>query len=391
MIFHFFTCGYKLDYPEIGWIPQVESEPWEQWESFHMGEYPELILYQRDGNWTLYVSALDTGRKDYVGRINRLSWMITGDINEGSRLFGFLQRIVPSLGKKDVMLQNAYIDLLSSQIQEGDPEKWSQESQSEKQRIANELGSALLEPSSANEVAWPESDEKWYGGDNEESRSAFLQSCRYLLTTEVSSGAAISLTKLGARRVQSDFSLSSSWDKLAVLLTADVPKSPMPKPEPPNEPNPQNGLVWYVSAAVVSLAFLLCVGTPIYNNHCNQMAIDQVEQSAKEGVVVTPEVLKRTEAIEKKDDRAKSALDAYSIALVEKAVQGGQPQDSKALERVLKLAQTDPTASYVAGLYYYSNNNLKAAKDCFTKAAKEGVKDSSAKLKEINEKLKVSK
>ncbi len=356
-----------------------------------MGEYPELILFQRNGNWTLYVNALDSGRKDYVGRVIRLSWMITGNVDEGSQLFGLLQRIVPSLGQNDVMLQNAYIDLLSSQIHEGDPEKWSHESQTEQQRIANKLGRALLEPSSADEAAWPEPDEKWFGGDNEESRSAFLQSCRYLLTTKVSAGAAISLTKLGIQRIQSDFSLSSSWDKLAVLLTADVPKSSIPKPEPPNEPKPKNGLIRYVSVAAVVLALLgWGIGTPIYNHHCNQTALDQVEQSAKEGAIVTPDVLKRVEAIEDKDVRAKSALDAYFIALVEKAVQDKITPDSKALSRVLKLAQTDPTASYAAGCYYYSSNNLEAAKDCFAIAAKEGVKDSSTKLKEINEKLKVS-
>ena len=65
MKFHFYTSDYKLGYPEVGWIPQLEIEPWKQWSDFHMEESPELILYQLNGIWTLYVSALDSGRKDY--------------------------------------------------------------------------------------------------------------------------------------------------------------------------------------------------------------------------------------------------------------------------------------------------------------------------------------
>ena len=389
MDFHFFTSDYKQDYPEIGWIPQLESEPWSQWDAFHKGEYPELILFQYNGNWTLYVNALDSGRIDYVNRVIRLSWMITGNVTEGSQLFGFLRRIVPSLGKNDVMLQNAYIDLLSSQIHEGDPEKWRHESPEEKQRIANELGKALLEPSPSDAVDWSEPNDKWYGGDNDESRDAFMRSCFYLLTTEVSAGAAISLTKLGVQRIQSDFSLSSSWDKLAVLISDNVPKSPMPEPVAATPPEP-TGLKRYIKAAAIALTSLvlgLGIGVPVYNNHSNHKAIDQIEQSAKQHTVVNPVVIKRAETLEKKNVRAKNALDAYFISLVEKALQDGETLDNKALDRVLNLAQTDPSASYVAGCYYYSNNNLKAAKECFAKAAKEGVKDSSAKLEEINKKL----
>lgn len=392
MKFHFYTKDFKLDYPEIGWIPPVESEPWSQWDVFHKGEYPELILFQRNGNWTLYVSALDSGRKDYVGRVNRLSWTITGNVHEddGSKLFDFLRRVVPSLGNNDVMLQSSYIELLSSQIHKGDPEKWSHESLTEKQRIANELGKTILGSTSSGYVQWPESNDKWFGGNNNESRNVFLQSCFNLLTTEVTAGAAISLVKLGAERIKSDFSLSSGWDKLAVLLSDDVPVSPMPKPEETKEPE-KSGANRYISGAIAAALVLLCwgIGTPIYNNHCNQRAIDQIEQSIKDGEVVNSNVLKRVETIEAKDVRAKKALDDYYISLIEKAVNEGKEKDDKALNRVLELAQTDSYASYVAGCYYYSNNDLKTAKEYFTKAAKGSIKDASDKLKEIDDKLKV--
>lgn len=408
MKFHFFTSDYKLGYPEVGWIPQLEIEPWNQWNAFHKDEYPELILYQLNGIWTLYVSALDSGRKDYAGQVNRLSWVIAGNVNEGTQLFGFLRRIVPSLGKNDTALQNAYRSLLSSQIHEGDPEKWSHESQSEKQRIANELGRALLEPSPSDEVSWSKPDDKWFGGDNNESREAFLQSCFYLLTTKVSSGAAISLAKLDVQEIQNDSALSSGWEKLAVLISDNVPKSTMPEPTPKPK-NPDRFKIYQLAAlAVVALALLICVRIPVYNYHCNQRAIELLEQFAskrsirtfysqiarrrlgqsdRECPIVTPKVLKRVEALEEKDMRAKTALNVYSIALVEKAVQDKQPVDSKALERVLNLAPTGASAAYAAGCYYYSINDLQAAKDCFTISAKEYIKDSSAKLEEINKKL----
>ena len=408
MKFHFFTSDYKLDYPEVGWIPQLEIEPWNQWSDFHMEEYPELILYQLNGIWTLYVSALDSGRKDYAGQVNRLSWVISGDVNEGARLFGFLRRIVPSLGKNDAALQNAYSSLLSSQIHEGDPEKWSHKSQTEKQRIANELGRALLEPSPSDEAVWPEPDDKWFGGDNNDSREAFLQSCFYLLTTKVSTGAAISLVKLGVEQIQNDFVLSSGWEKLAVLISDNVPKSPAPEPKPKPK-NPDRFKIYQLAAlAVVALALLICIRIPVYNYHCNQRAIELLEQFAskrsirtfysqiarrrlgqsdRERPIVTPKVLKRVEALEDKDPRAKTALDAYSLALVDKAVQDKDPLDSKALERVLNLAATNPFSAYIAGCYYYSINDLQAAKECFTKSAKESIRDSSAKLEEIDKKL----
>lgn len=409
MKFHFFTSDYKLDYSEVGWIPQLEIEPWNQWIDFHMEEYPELILYQLNGIWTLYVSALDSGRKDHAGQVNRLSWVISGDVNEGARLFGFLRRIVPSLGKNDVELQSAYSSLLSSQIHEGDPEKWSQKSQTEKQRIANELGRALLEPSPSDEAVWPEPDDKWFGGDNNDSREAFLQSCFYLLTTKVSTGAAISLVKLGVEQIQNDFVLSSGWEKLAVLISDNVPKSTMPEPAPKPK-NPDRFKIYQLAAlVVVALALLICIRIPVYNYHCNQRAIELLEQFVevrsvetsnnnelkalfkrlgKERPVITPKVLKRVEALEENDMRAKSALNAYSIALVDIAVQDKQPVDSKALERVLNLATTGAYAAYAAGCYYYSINDLQEAKDCFTKSAKRNFKDSSAKLEEIDKKLK---
>ena len=409
MKFHFFTSDYKLDYPEVGWIPQLEIEPWNQWSDFHMEEYPELILYQLNGIWTLYVSALDSGRKDRAGQVNRLSWVIVGNVNEGTRLFGFLRRIVPSLGKNDAALQSAYSSLLSSQIHEGDPEKWSHKSQTEKQRIANELGRALLEPSPSDEAVWPEPDDKWFGGDNNDSREAFLQSCFYLLTTKVSTGAAISLVKLGVEQIQNDSALNSDWEKLAVLISDNVSKSPMPEPTPKSK-NPDRFKIYQlVALAVVALALLICIRIPVYNYHCNQRAIELLEQFVevrsveasnnnelkdlfkqlgKERPVITPKVLKRVEALEENDMRAKSALNAYSIALVDIAVQDKQPVDSKALERVLNLATTDAYAAYAAGCYYYSINDLQAAKECFTKSAKEYFRDSSAKLEEIDKKLK---
>lgn len=388
MKFHFFTSDYKLDYPEVGWIPQLEIEPWNQWRDFHMEEYPELILYQLNGIWTLYVTALDTGRKDHAGQVNRLSWVISGDVNEGARLFGFLRRIVPSLGKNDAALQSAYSSLLSSQIHEGDPEKWSQKSQTEKQRIANELGRALLEPSPSDEAVWSEPDDKWFGGDNNDSRDAFLQSCFCLLTTKVSSGAAISLAKLDVQEIQNDSALSSGWEKLAVLISDNVPKSTMPEPTPKPK-NPDRFKIYQLAAlAVVALALLICIRIPVYNYHCNQRAIEFLEQFGRKPDVITPKVLKRVEALEEKSVRAKVALWGYSIAVVEKAVQDKQPVDSKALERVLYLTSTDASSAYAAGCYYYSINDLQAAKDCFTKSAKRNFKDSSAKLEEIDKKLK---
>ena len=115
---------------------------------------------------------------------------------------------------------------------------------------------------------------------------------------------------------------------------------------------------------------------------------DLFKRLGKERPVITPKVLKRVEALEEKNVHAKVALWGYSIALVDIAVQDKQPVDSNALERVLNLATTDAYAAYAAGCYYYSINDLQAAKECFTKSAKECFRDSSAKLKEIDKKLK---
>ena len=215
--------------------------------------------------------------------------------------------------------------------------------------------------------------------------------------------------KLDVQQIQNDSALSSCWEKLAVLISDNVPKSPAPEPMPkPKNPD------WFknyqlAALAVVALVLLICIRIPVYNYHCNQRALKLLEQFVevrsveasnnnelkdlfkglgRERPVITPKVLKRVEALEEKDMRAKSALNAYSIALVDIAVQDKQPVDSKALERVLNLATTGVYAAYAAGCYYYSINDLQAAKECFTKSAKECFRDSSAKLEEIDKKLK---
>ena len=145
MKFHFMTKDFYEDYNIIGWMPQPEDLSFlKEWKPYNGQDYPELLVLRTGSTWIIYATSLPTGRKDYMQRNNKLHLIITGTVDEGSRICGFLKEVYP-------YLQNEYnnnessrlLQITSSLIKEGNPVEWAKQSENDKGKHAQELGSQL--------------------------------------------------------------------------------------------------------------------------------------------------------------------------------------------------------------------------------------------------------
>ena len=145
MRLHFLTRDLRADYPRIGWLPPLPAGAdtlWSRFAELHAGEYPEFLLSQHNGEWSLYLSAINSGRTDSVvgaGRVIRISLYLSGQCGEEcgmvSNLIGQFLREVLVKGGASPRLK----EIFQAKIHPGEPEKWKASPLQEQERIAAEL------------------------------------------------------------------------------------------------------------------------------------------------------------------------------------------------------------------------------------------------------------
>lgn len=241
MRLHFQTRDLRADYPRIGWLPPLPvgaDTLWSRFSELHAGEYPEILLSQHNGEWSLYLSAINSGRTDSVvgaGRVIRISLYLSGQCGEECdmvlNLIGQFLREVLVKGGASPRLKEIFL----AKIHPGEPEKWKASPLQEQERIAAEL---LAEFSKLPPYPAEEDNKlpRWTGGClPEKNLNLFLSSCEELLSGRAE-GMAISLANLSiseCRRIQEN-------NHVAILLSTPEEQN-LPAqifPAPSLRPNP---------------------------------------------------------------------------------------------------------------------------------------------------------
>ena len=218
--FCFLTRDLHNDYPRIGWLPQLPAGAERLWRQFSANgweeaEYPEIVLQQKGGQWQLFMSAMDSGRRDSAdgrGRVIRMTMYLSGTTAEGDSSAGlvahFLKEIVGNDG-------TALKELLLSRIGNSDPTAWRDEGPAKQEAVAEELLKELqsLPPC----LVATDSPASWAGGCDV-SLSAFYGVCRDLLTGK-RDGMAISLTNLLECEVSKAMAACRKIGDTVILLT----------------------------------------------------------------------------------------------------------------------------------------------------------------------------
>ena len=82
---YFLTRDVMADYPRINWIPSLPGGAEELLNKLtsptlrcHNIETPELIVEQNGKNWSIFASAIDSGRVDFSGTPILMALYITG-------------------------------------------------------------------------------------------------------------------------------------------------------------------------------------------------------------------------------------------------------------------------------------------------------------------------
>ena len=229
MQLHFFTRDLQLDYPRIGWLPPLPTGTDELWQQFakyllHAGEYPEVILSQEDGKWSLYLSAIPGGRTDSIGgqgRVIRVSLFLSGKTAEGKEVSGLIETYLEEMfGNKEKF--HPLQDLFHSTILPGDPQKWRTEPLEEQKRHAEPILTAVRQMQGSQLESHP--FKAWAGGVAlPENRAAFLAFCHALLTGDLH-GTAISLANLDSSEIGHALQCCGYPDHAAILLTTPAEK-----------------------------------------------------------------------------------------------------------------------------------------------------------------------
>ncbi len=219
--------GGKCDYPNIGWIPPSKGKAnGELFGEFHEAKYPEIVLFQRDGKWELYLSAMNSGREDSIsvaGRTIRLSLFISGTCEEGASILPLINQYI-----KECLLKSASEKLLQNlfteKIKHGDPEKWKDALLEMQTEVAQDLLNEMKKFPQVN-IANANTIDSWSGGCAlSENIDNFIASCAKLLSGEAS-GMAISLPFLSFSELNMVTNKVKPSESIAILFSIDEDKS----------------------------------------------------------------------------------------------------------------------------------------------------------------------
>ena len=239
----FNTRDTELDYPLIGWLPPCPNEGlWKQFGNWQNQNHQQIILFQKNGIWELFISALNSNRTDYTGtRIIRVNLYLTGTCDENiDSLRGLLTSFI-----RDVLNSgnhNPFVSIFKDAIVAGEPEKWRDASQEEQQEAARKLLGLLQEQLVGT---WPECDDPkedlWSGGC-QTCAEPFLARCKSLLVGE-KEGIATTLAWAHEENFLNVFQRCGEPSTFALLLTVkdDINKTlkTFEKPKVETEPEPE--------------------------------------------------------------------------------------------------------------------------------------------------------
>lgn len=243
----FFTRDYRLDYPNIGWIPRLTSvnncgayatlniqDILVGLTQYCSGCYPELVLIGQAGRWTCYLTALDSGRRDFMDRIIRVSLLIQSDERDSQAdrecVCRFLQKYIEIIasGCNSVTLIK---DVLTDYIQEGEPKNWCEQDVVQQKEVANGLLSRILDHFSTANIETSRVEGQmnnmpafWYAGAAS-SQKSFCQLCgRILLENEATSPTrvALSLSYLGQKYLSNAEVSCGLWKQVGSPESAAV-------------------------------------------------------------------------------------------------------------------------------------------------------------------------
>lgn len=228
MDLHFFTKDFSEDYPNIGWISRLPNRAdslWRQFGNIHAAQYPEIILSASQGRWTLYLSAIHSGRLDYMDAIIRVSFVITGSAGEYDGILSLLDVYLHQILPKNSP-NNELTRVLNECINKGDPVRWKDESITFQQKKTEELLKALVgcsekkvQPCDGNEQC-NYNMRRWYGGcRSKDAISSFLLNCEKLMNGSME-GLACSLSNLRPDAVSQAVQLAGNPENMAILLSS---------------------------------------------------------------------------------------------------------------------------------------------------------------------------
>lgn len=304
MKLYFYTKDHLLDYPNIGWIPRLNGvnpdimNVISKLNRFHAGEYPEIILFRRGNAWALYLSAFNSGRRDYVNRTIQVTLVITAQAGDSfsEKAYSLIQQYVAQLSTGTTSITFLQ-DFFAQHIQPGQPEQWSGEGAAAQEAVSESLKEALFNRLPGAPTAFEEKTPQcWYGGAGTCSQE-FLDVCRNLIFNPASgSGAAMSLPNIGPASLSDPQLMYDALNPLgisqnAVFLLADRSESSIQHTgfvpcKSKKEINPESEQdmkykIPFVATAVA--AIILLISLIVCNNSLN--TLKQENQNLKDRVL----------------------------------------------------------------------------------------------------------
>ena len=216
--------GPLNDYPAIGWMPPLPEGAdrlWRRFGSFGSAEFPQIVLFQKNGRWELYMEGMDSGRTDAAtgqgGRVIRTSIYLEGNVSEGASILGllsvFLSETLAGPGNGSRLRT-----LFAESIHAGEPRRWKDDGVQVQMSVAQELLAKFIALACVLPVP-PAVETGWAAGRSDENIRKFFGSCRAVLCGEAD-GYAISLPYC---RMADAGNISSMLDgeRLVALLSGD--------------------------------------------------------------------------------------------------------------------------------------------------------------------------
>ena len=222
---YFLTRDVMADYPRVNWIPSLPSGTEELLNKLsspnlccHNIETPELIVEQNGKNWSIFASAIDSGRVDFSGTPILIALYITGksgvDVPPVWLVDHYINEYLEKTDKPSVL--SGYF---SKEIADGDPEKWSKLTQDEKAAVANSLLKSSAGTEENAKLSFPVTP-FWCGYQKKEDLSYFRQFCSLLLEGGAN-GSAFSFTSLQEEKIEDFLRVIGTAENTAVLFLGE--------------------------------------------------------------------------------------------------------------------------------------------------------------------------